>query len=57
VHRHIPIVMMSSLPSPVSQPGSLYDAVLRKPFTPDQLLRTMRASLATRPGTNGDQSS
>ena len=33
-HRGIPIVMMTSLPSAWPQQRELFDAVLRKPFTP-----------------------
>jgi DNA-binding response OmpR family regulator len=40
--HHIPIVMMTSLPTR-GQPNGLFDAVIRKPFTPDLLLTTMRA--------------
>jgi len=44
-HRKIPIVMMTSLPSALCTNG-LYDAVLRKPFTPELLLTTMQACLS-----------
>jgi CheY-like chemotaxis protein len=45
VHRQLPIVMMTSLPAAV--PGAaLYDAVLRKPFTPDMLLTAIQRVLA-----------
>jgi CheY-like chemotaxis protein len=44
-HRHTPIVMMTSLPSATPPQGDLFDAVLRKPFTPDLLLRTMQGCL------------
>jgi CheY-like chemotaxis protein len=46
-HREIPIIMMTSLPTPLPQPAGLFDAVLRKPFTPDLLLKTMTRVLAT----------
>jgi CheY-like chemotaxis protein len=46
-HRTIPIVMMTSLPTAVPQRGALFDAVLRKPFTPDLLLKTLDACLRT----------
>jgi two-component system chemotaxis response regulator CheY len=41
-HRGIPIVMMTSLPSGTPHQNGLFDAVLRKPFTPDLLLKTVR---------------
>jgi two-component system chemotaxis response regulator CheY len=44
-HRGIPIVMMTSLPSGAHTNG-LFDAVIRKPFTPELLLKTMQACLA-----------
>jgi CheY-like chemotaxis protein len=44
-HRSIPIVMMTSLPSALHANGR-FDAVLRKPFTPELLLTTMKACLA-----------
>jgi CheY-like chemotaxis protein len=47
-HRAIPIVLMTSLPSAPPQQIGLYDAVLRKPFTPELLLTTMQACLAAR---------
>jgi CheY-like chemotaxis protein len=40
-HRATPIIMMTSLPTARSQTDRLFDAVLRKPFTPDLLLETM----------------
>lgn len=55
LHRGIPIVMMTSLPTAVPQQSGLYDAVLRKPFTPDLLLRTMHACFARKPDTNGNR--
>jgi CheY-like chemotaxis protein len=43
-HDSIPIVMMTSLP--IRHDGRpLFDAVLRKPFTPEQLLNTLAALL------------
>ena len=47
-HRATPIIMMTSLPTALSQPDRLFDAVLRKPFTPDLLLKTMASCLADR---------
>ena len=45
-HRDTPIVMMTSLPTARPQPKGLFDAVLRKPFTPELLLETLRRCLA-----------
>jgi CheY-like chemotaxis protein len=45
-HRATPIIMMTSLPTALPQPAGLFDAVLRKPFTPDLLLATMATCLA-----------
>lgn len=45
-HHHTPIVLMTSLPTVRAQPEGLFDAVLRKPFTPELLLDTLRACLA-----------
>ena len=47
-HRATPIIMMTSLPTARSQTDRLFDAVLRKPFTPDLLLETMASCLAGR---------
>lgn len=47
-HRATPIIMMTSLPTARSQTDRLFDAVLRKPFTPDLLLETMAGCLAGR---------
>ena len=47
-HRATPIIMMTSLPTARSQTDHLFDAVLRKPFTPDLLLETMAGCLAGR---------
>jgi CheY-like chemotaxis protein len=52
-HRHTPIVMMTSLPSASPQRQELFNAVLRKPFTPDLLLATMERCLVTRPIRSG----
>jgi CheY-like chemotaxis protein len=41
VYRSIPIVMMTSLASAVPQGNGLYDAVLRKPFTPELLMKAI----------------
>ena len=45
-YRRIPIIMMTSLPSGVPQDEHLFDAVLRKPFTPELLLTTLRRCLS-----------
>jgi CheY-like chemotaxis protein len=52
-HRRIPIVMMTSLPSAVPREPGLYDALLRKPFTPDKLLEAMEACFRSRSDGNG----
>src|SRR5688572_21448262 len=39
-YRDIPIIMMTSLPTARPQSHGLFDAVLRKPFTPELLLDT-----------------
>jgi CheY-like chemotaxis protein len=39
-----PIIMMTSLPTAMPQPEGLFDAVLRKPFTPELLLETMNGA-------------
>ena len=44
-HRDTPIIMMTSLPTARPHSASLFDAVLRKPFTPDLLLETMAICL------------
>ena len=45
-HRDTPIIMMTSLPTALPQPVGLFDAVLRKPFTPELLLETIRSCVA-----------
>ena len=45
-HRDTPIIMMTSLPTARPQPDGLFDAVLRKPFTPELLLETVGSCLA-----------
>jgi CheY-like chemotaxis protein len=45
-HRRTPIIMMTSLPAALSRSQGLFDAILRKPFTPDHLLDTMAACMA-----------
>jgi CheY-like chemotaxis protein len=54
-YRHIPIVMMTSLPSATPRQNALFDSVIRKPFTPDLLLRTVRACFAAHPDGNGGE--
>jgi len=46
MYRHTPIVMMTSLPSAAPRRGDLFDAILRKPFTPELLLKTLLVCLA-----------
>ena len=41
-----PIILMTSLPTARPQPAGLFDAVLRKPFTPEVLVETMARCLA-----------
>ena len=41
-HRDTPIILMTSLPTARPRSDSLFDAVLRKPFTPELLLETIR---------------
>jgi CheY-like chemotaxis protein len=45
-YRDIPIIMMTSLPTARPQSHGLFDAVLRKPFTPELLLDTIRQCVA-----------
>jgi CheY-like chemotaxis protein len=47
-YRATPIIMMTSLPTAVPQRAGLFDAVLRKPFTPELLLHTMAGCLEQR---------
>ncbi len=54
--RDMPIILMTSLPSVPTRTG-LYDAVLRKPFTPQLLLSTMRDCVARRPDSTSDRGS
>lgn len=46
----IPILLMTSLPSATPRETALYDAVLRKPFTPEVLLTAIAACLDSRAG-------
>ena len=50
-HRRTPIIMMTSLPTAPLPSDIPFDAILRKPFTPDLLLETIRQCVA-----NADQS-
>lgn len=52
--RSIPIVMMTSLPSALPQQRDLFDALLRKPFTPTLLLQTIQDCFGESADTNGD---
>ena len=45
-HRQIPIVMMTSLPTALPHHNHLFDAVIRKPFTPELLMKTVNECLA-----------
>ena len=45
-HRDTPIILMTSLPTARPRGDSLFDAVLRKPFTPELLLETIRRYVA-----------
>jgi len=45
-HRDTPIIMMTSLPTARPRTKALFDSVLRKPFTPELLLETVRSCLA-----------
>jgi CheY-like chemotaxis protein len=45
-YRAIPMIMMTSLPTASPQSEGLFDAVLRKPFTPNLLLETIARCLA-----------
>ena len=42
----IPIMLMTSLPSALPRQRELFDAVLRKPFTPTLLMETIQDCLA-----------
>lgn len=53
-HRDIPIVMMTSLPSGWSQQRELFDAVLRKPFTPALLMTAIQSCFPGDTDSNGD---
>jgi CheY-like chemotaxis protein len=43
--RQTPIILMTSLPTLTPRPEHLFDAVLRKPFTPELLLSTIAGCL------------
>ena len=49
-HRDTPIILMSSLPPSSPRLRGLFDAILRKPFTPDVLLKTIVSCLEGRAG-------
>jgi CheY-like chemotaxis protein len=51
-YRTTPIVMMTSLPSAMPRRHDLFNAILRKPFTPDLLLKTLQGCLANGPQTS-----
>ena len=44
--RSMAVLLMTSLPSRVPDESGLYDAVIRKPFTPERLLAVMTACFA-----------
>jgi CheY-like chemotaxis protein len=44
--RGIPIMLMTSLPSALPRQRELFDAVLRKPFTPTLLMDAIQSCLA-----------
>jgi CheY-like chemotaxis protein len=48
-YRDTPIIMMTSLPTAVPQQRELFNAILRKPFSPEQLLQTIHGCLNTSP--------
>jgi len=48
-HRGIRIVIMTSLPAAIPRQDLRFDAVLRKPFTPEHLLTTVRRCLDRSP--------
>jgi DNA-binding response OmpR family regulator len=48
-YRDTPIIMMTSLPTAVPQQRELVDAMLRKPFSPEHLLNTIRGCLDSDP--------
>jgi CheY-like chemotaxis protein len=48
-HRRTCIVLMTSLPTAAPAHRELFDAVLRKPFTPDLLLKTVQKCLLREP--------
>jgi len=52
----IPIMLMTSLPSALPRQRELFDAVLRKPFTPTLLMETIQECLGGA-GSNGSDPS
>ena len=47
--RGVAVVLMTSLPSRAPDESGLYDAVIRKPFTPEGLLAVMTVCFAAQP--------
>lgn len=45
-YRDVSIVLMTSLPTATPEPGVLFNAVLRKPFSPTVLLNTIQKCLS-----------
>jgi CheY-like chemotaxis protein len=48
-YRDTPVIMMTSLPTALPQQRELFDAILRKPFSPELLLRTIQGCLNMHP--------
>ena len=53
-YRDTPIIMMTSLPTALPQQRDLFDGILRKPFSPEQLLQTIHRCLDTNPDAGAD---
>jgi CheY-like chemotaxis protein len=49
-YRRTPVVLMTSLPSALPGNSEPFDAVLRKPFSPELLLSTLRRCLSASEG-------
>ena len=47
-HGRVPILLMTSLPTVFPRESGLYDAVIRKPFTPEMLLAAMAECVGAR---------
>jgi CheY-like chemotaxis protein len=55
-YRDTRIIMMTSLPTSRPQPAGLFDGILRKPFTPELLLKTIVRCLSTEDAAGADRS-